>query len=134
MNKKNRIIGMALGLLVSILILALSEKMIHHFFNVPHTLFELDTVKVTETTTTSNLDVQLMVLLLAHASASFFGGMTVARFTPTEWKKFCLLLGLVLTLFNILNIVMLPHPIWFIIVSNLIYIPFAYLGGRMMQR
>jgi hypothetical protein len=125
---------MVLGLAVAICILMLSEKMIHHFFTVSHTLFEPEAGKSTETTSTSDIDTQLIVLLFAHALASFFGGMTVARFVQYEWKKFSIRLGVVLTLFNILNLFLILHPLWFITISILIYVPFSYLGGRTMQR
>lgn len=131
---KNRILGMGLGLIVAVVILMLSEKMIHHYFNVPHTLFEPEGQDVKEISSSTNTNTQLLVLMLAHAVASFFGGMIVARFLPTEWKKFCIRFGWILTFFNVLNLIMLPHPIWFVIASNLVYIPFAYLGGKMMQR
>ena len=52
----------------------------------------------------------------------------------SEKLRDSIIVGLALLGFGIVNLVMITHPLWFIVVSVLIYIPCAYWGGKVRVR
>ena len=74
----------------------------------------------------------LSVVLLAYAAGSFAGGWISVAIS--EKLRDSIIVGLALLGFGIVNLVMITHPLWFIVVSVLIYIPCAYWGGKIRVR
>jgi hypothetical protein len=74
----------------------------------------------------------LSMVLLAYAAGSFTGGWIAVAIS--ERIAGSVIIGLVLMAFGIFNLLMVPHPLWFTIVSALLYVPMAYWGGRIRAR
>lgn len=72
-----------------------------------------------------------MMLLLAYTLGSFSGG--IVSFVISENIQQPLIVGGALTIGGIANMLMVPHPVWFAIVSLLVYLPFAFAGGKLCQ-
>ncbi len=63
-----------------------------------------------------------LLILLAYAAGTFVGGVVAGRIArSTAWRYAGSIGGLIL-LFALMNIVMLPHPLWFT-VSVIIVVP-----------
>jgi predicted MFS family arabinose efflux permease len=75
-----------------------------------------------------------LFLLLAYAVGSTCGGMVAAALSPDKKTRSALIMGAVLTIGAILNLTMVPHPVWFMVANLLIYEPFAVLGAFVMQK
>ena len=73
----------------------------------------------------------LLFVLLAYALGSFAGGWLAAKIARTSQIHLPLTVGGVQLLFGIINIVMIPHPTWFAIASVIVFLPAAYLGGKL---
>ena len=73
-----------------------------------------------------------VLMLFVQSIAAFTGGLVSGVIAGEYWKLTCLLTALLLLLGNIANMLMIPHPIWFNIISLLIYFPMAYWGGRLL--
>ena len=43
-------------------------------------------------------------------------------------------IGAVFLVFGAINLKMIPHPLWFAIIDLAIYLPAAWLGGRLAKR
>jgi hypothetical protein len=72
---------------------------------------------------------------LAHALGTFFGAFVAAKIAANNKMTFALVIGCFFLVGGIMNIVMLPSPLWFTIVDlGLAYIPMAYLGGKLVLR
>jgi len=69
-----------------------------------------------------------VVILLAYAAGSFAGGWIALAIG--EKMKDAMITGVVLLGFGIVNLMLVPHPLWFTLISVLLYLPFAYLGGK----
>lgn len=68
---------------------------------------------------------------LAHALGTLVGAFIASKIAATNKLKFAIIIGLCFLVGGIMNIVMLPSPIWFTVVDlGLAYIPMAYLGGK----
>ncbi|WP_066510494.1 hypothetical protein [Rufibacter sp. DG15C] len=76
----------------------------------------------------------LMLVLLAYALGSFLGGMVAARLAKSRKMMHALLVGFLLLLACVANFYLLPHPIWFIISSVIIYPLMSFFGGAMGSR
>lgn len=71
----------------------------------------------------------LLFVLLAYALGSFCGGLISGLLSKSSKIINSIIVGAVLMTFGIINLLMIPHPFWFSIVSTLTYIPCAYFGG-----
>lgn len=72
---------------------------------------------------------------LAHALGTLVGAYIAATIAVNHKLKFALAIGGWFLLGGIVNIFMLPSPIWFTVVDLAgAYIPMAYLGGRLATR
>ncbi|WP_192821145.1 hypothetical protein [Rufibacter sp. LB8] len=76
----------------------------------------------------------LLLVLLAYAFGSFFGGMLGARYAPGKPIGHALAVGIILLLFGITNLWMMPHPIWFVVAAVVVFVPMAFFGGMMSSR
>lgn len=79
------------------------------------------------------LSAKIMVLA-AYLIGSLVAGMVVAKVSKSSDKKLPIIVGSILTVLAIINLSMIPSPIWFIVINLLIYIPFVLLGHSKMIR
>jgi hypothetical protein len=70
-----------------------------------------------------------LFIILAWALGSFVGGLIAGIINPDQRIRFALAVGLILMLFGLINLLIIPHPIWFWILGLAVYIPAAYAGG-----
>ncbi len=72
---------------------------------------------------------------LAHALGTLVGAFIAATIAVNHKMKFALGVGGWFLLGGIINIFMLPSPIWFTVVDLAsAYIPMAYFGGKLAAR
>ncbi|MFP4469186.1 MAG: hypothetical protein ACLFPE_00800 [Bacteroidales bacterium] len=70
----------------------------------------------------------LWMVILAYAAGAFTGGFVAALIAPKTARIVALVTGGIFTVFGIINLMLIPHPVWFIFVSLSVYLPFAFLG------
>lgn len=72
---------------------------------------------------------------LAHALGTFLGALIAALIVPAQKMKLAMIIGGWFLLGGILNILMLPSPLWFTF-TDLIgaYFPMAYLGAKLIAK
>ncbi|MBK7811280.1 MAG: hypothetical protein IPI50_08580 [Saprospiraceae bacterium] len=69
---------------------------------------------------------------LAHALGTFLGAAVTAYLAANNHFKLAMLIGVFFLVAGIINVVMLPSPIWFSALDILVaYLPMAYLGGKL---
>lgn len=73
----------------------------------------------------------LWFVLAAWALGSFSGGLVASLIAPDKRLKQAMIVAAVLMFMGIINLVMIPHPGWFVIAGILVYIPFAWLGYKL---
>ncbi len=72
---------------------------------------------------------------LAHAIGTLVGAIIAASMAVNHKMRFAMIIGIFFLAGGIMNIFMLPSPVWFTIVDiGFAYIPMAYLGGRIVLR
>lgn len=74
----------------------------------------------------------IMLVELSYALGSFAGGFIVGILSTAaaEWNSIAIALGVVLTLFGFANVFSFWHPLWFIVLSTITYIPACYYGAK----
>ncbi|MGH7601917.1 MAG: hypothetical protein ACREOI_36605 [bacterium] len=73
----------------------------------------------------------LLFVLLSYVVGSFAGGWLAATIARTSQIHLPLTVGGIQLLFGIMNLVTIPHPMWFAIASIIIFLPAAYFGGKL---
>jgi len=72
---------------------------------------------------------------LAHALGTLVGAFITAKIAANNKMTFALVIGCCFLIGGIMNIVMLPSPLWFTIVDLVLaYIPMSYLSGTIVLR
>jgi Na+/alanine symporter len=75
----------------------------------------------------------LIIMIVFWLFSSFLGGMVAARINRTEWKSTCLITASILMAAALLNLILIPHPMWMWLAALLGYIPAGYLGGLLIR-
>ena len=70
-------------------------------------------------------------VLAAHMLGSFVAGFTCVAVSRTGWLMGAFFCGAVLLAGGIANLFLIPHPTWFRIVDVMVYLPSAWIGGRL---
>lgn len=72
---------------------------------------------------------------LAHALGTFVGSLIASAIATKHKMRFAIGISMWFMIGGILNIIMLPSPIWFTFVDLAgAYIPMGYLAGKLMTR
>lgn len=129
----NRIISIVVGVIVGVLVVTLGEMIQHQFYPVPEGLDFKDKEAMKAFVETMSMGA-LVSLVFIWILSSFIGGLIAARIAKTRWQLSAMITGGILLLGAILNMFMIPHPVWMVIVTVLLYLPAAYLGGMTGKR
>ncbi len=76
----------------------------------------------------------LVMMVVGWLLTAFLGGMTAAYLDRVNWKRNAMIVGAALMIAALVNLYLIPHPVWMWVVSFLGYIPAAYLGGRLIAQ
>lgn len=70
-------------------------------------------------------------VLVGYVLGALAGGYTAARLGRA--RGLALVAGTILMLFGILNVVLIPHPLWVTVATFLVFLPSAWLGGKLAR-
>jgi hypothetical protein len=71
------------------------------------------------------------MVALAHVLGSVMGGAAATLVAGGASLRQGVIVGAVLLLGGIVNLAMIPHPLWFVGLDLAVYLPAAYLGARL---
>jgi hypothetical protein len=126
------ILAVISGIVLGILTIGVVESIGHKIFTVPQEVTQSIENQENEAVFALISPEMLLFVLLAYSLGAFIGGFI----TGIIGKRILLTIitGSVLMMGGVLNLFMIPHPIWFILVSLLVYIPFAWIGGFLSKK
>ena len=82
-----------------------------------------------------NIPVEAMLMIiLAWAVGSFVAGIVATLISKDHSSFAALRSGAILLAMAIVNMLMIPHPIWFWIAGLLIFIPLSWLGFKLIHQ
>jgi hypothetical protein len=76
----------------------------------------------------------MLMVELSYILGSFAGGYIIGRYIAFNPYLYAGLLGLLLTLTNVINIMSIPHPVWMIVLTSITFIPMSLLGCKLTQK
>lgn len=76
----------------------------------------------------------LLMVILAYAMGSFAGGIVAQLIYRCPRQIDSLTTGAILMVFGIMNFLAIPHPQWMAILGVAVFVPFAWVGGRLVQK
>ncbi|WP_205503235.1 hypothetical protein [Rufibacter psychrotolerans] len=121
------------GAAVGVFTISLVQYLSHQLYPVPANLDPED-LEAASAALANAPTPALLLVLLAYALGSFFGGMVAARYAVHRPVLHALLVGILLLAAGIANLVALPHPVWFTVAAVLLFLPMAYFGGTMSAK
>ncbi|MGZ3921615.1 MAG: hypothetical protein ACXVNO_03530 [Bacteroidia bacterium] len=125
-----KILSVIAGVLTGILLIFVGEGASHSFFPPPQNIDFHN--KEAFTAYVTSIPPQVFTLILAFwLLAAFFAGFVSSKINKANWKRSSIITGTILLAGTILNLFMIPHPIWIIISAVLLTIPAAYFGGKL---
>jgi len=69
-----------------------------------------------------------IIVLLSHILGAFVGAWVGSVVADSHERKISIGIGSFLLIMGLINLLSIPHPVWFIIVDLLVFIPSALLG------
>ena len=76
----------------------------------------------------------LALILMAHGLGAFTSGWVLGKLGVQNKHFLALITGLILTLTGVINLVVLPHPIWFSIADTCVHFPLTLLGLKFSEQ
>lgn len=70
-------------------------------------------------------------VLLGYVLGALVGGYTAARIGRAKGPA--LVVGAILLVFGLMNVVLIPHPLWFTVATVVVFLPAAWLGGKLAR-
>lgn len=130
-----RLLSVVAGLAVAFLLIMVMEKISSSVYPIsPNVKVEtLDRTDFAEII--KNMPIGAFLFILAgYALGSFGGGLTAALIATENRVRSSLIVGAVVMLGGVMNVILIPHPMWFTICTFLAYLPFAWLGGFIVNK
>lgn len=124
-----KILGFIAGLVVANIVIILSQMISGTIYGMPENLDKNDPAAMAAFI--SGLPVSAFLLVLAgYAVGYFIGGFIMQKIARSGGLVLPIILGGLGTLGWIVNVAMLPHPTWIVVLGFVCFIPFAILGHR----
>ncbi len=119
------------GLVTGGIVIALVEGVSSTLYPIPESLDVTDRDALA--VYTMNMPIGAYISVLTAWFLGAFSGGAIAVLIGKR-SSVAIIVGSILTLGGIANMYMLPHPVWFMIVGTLVYIPAAMIGGKFVMR
>jgi uncharacterized membrane protein YeiB len=128
--KFRNLIAVVVGVVVSIIIIVIGEALAHIMNPLPEGINMNDPEAFKSFVTNAPVSLHL-IILLNYALACFVGGLIASSIAIDNKMNKAMSLGGIFMGVGMFSLISLAHPTWVIISSVLVFLPFAYLGGRM---
>ncbi len=122
------ILSIIVGLIVGIIIISLVELLGHLVYPVPAGVRNLAELKSYFAEAPAII---FIVVILGYALGSLAGGLVAALIRKKSKMSNALTVGGILMGLGLRNLIILSHPLWVTIIALAVFIPFAWLGGKL---
>lgn len=132
MNILRNIVAVVAGMITGSVVIWLIELLGHSLYPPPEGVDPSDPESVRTIMETIQAGA-LWMLVLAYAVGALVAGFVAAAVSRDASKNAALITGGVLLIFGLINLLMIPHPVWFWVVSLAVYVPFSWIGYRISK-
>ena len=129
---KNRILSIIAGLAGGWLVVFAGEAIIHQIYPLPE-IKNFDDKEFLSQLMNSLPNYYFILLLVNWVLSVVVAGMITSKLVKSNWQKATLIVSIIMLLGAVINMIMIPHPLWVKIVTIFIYLPFGYIGGRLVR-
>jgi hypothetical protein len=126
-------VAVVIGVVVAVTIIMLFEGLNSQLFPPPAGLDHATAAEMGAWLRTLPTGAFLLVLA-GYAFGAFAGSAATARFAPSRAAHLVGLVGAFLLAASLMNLVALPHPMWFWVANVLLIVGGAWLGFRLGAR
>lgn len=129
-----RVMAVLLGLVAGSVSVALVERLGHVVYPVPAPV-DPDDVEGMRRMLAELPAAAFVVILFAWAVGALVGGFVAAKLAPAGKLGHGLVVGSLQLLAGVATVLMIPgHPPWFVAIGVALFLPLAWLGGRLALR
>jgi hypothetical protein len=112
-------------------VIYLAESLGHKLYPLPEGIDVYDSVAMKEYIFNMPLT-GFLILLVGYELGGFCAGFFAALLSsPSCRTKNALIAGGLLTVGSAINLILIPHPVWFNVISLMVFIPFSLLGAKL---
>ena len=122
------VLGVVIGIFVAVVVVGALESIGHLIFPPPPGIDLQDSEALKTIIDQLPLGAIVMVLV-AWGAGSLIGGFTAAAVAGRAQVVHGLIVGGIQMSFGLLTMIMIPHPIWFMVAAVLVVVPLAWLGA-----
>jgi hypothetical protein len=127
------VLPVVIGAMSGMILISLGEMWIETIYPLPPGTDKYDVVSLAKAIAAMP-EHAFVLLLINYLAASFAAGVISTLVAKRNTVRPAFVVGIVLTLAGLYNVVSLPQPVWFSIAGLLVYIPFTYLGYRVVRK
>lgn len=128
----NRIFSILGGLVAGAIVIYIVELLSNLVYPAPAGLNPMDPESVKIYIDELPLGAFLFIAL-AWALGSLAGGFISGIIYPEQRTKFSIAVGVILMLFGLINLLTIPHPVWFWVLGLAVFVPCAYTGALLSK-
>lgn len=128
-----RVLPVLAGVLTGMLIIFVIETLGHMVYPIEMNL-ETATPEAKAAFLKNIPPAAIAIVIIAWALGAMAAGIVSTLVSKENSSNPALKSGGILLGFGIINMIMVPHPIWFWIAGILVYLPFAWLGYKIVVR
>ena len=127
---KKKIMALVAGVVVGFILVIIFEYINHLIFPPPVGMdpMDIESVKAFMKDVPTGAFVGIWIGWMLSA---FVAGFVSGKIDKDNWKNNSYVLATVLLVASIVNMVMIPHPTWMIIITVLGYLPSTYIGSKL---
>lgn len=123
-----RLLAVIGGIVIGVLLIGITQSLFHALMPPPAGLDASDPESMAAYVATLPVW-QLGLILVSYVVGAFGGGFAGGRLTEDEPQVIGLIIGGGLTIFTLMTLLQITHPVWFWFPALLIHIPGARLGA-----
>lgn len=128
-NMVRNILAVVAGFIVGGLFVFAFEAIGHMIYPLPPGLDSSKPEMIAEYVRTAPIGA-IMSVLAAQSAGSFFGGLVTGLIAVSRKQMVAVIYGVLALIMALINMIMISHPVWFMVLSVLLPIPLALLGSR----
>ena len=131
--KVRNLIAVFTGIVASIIIIIIGEALVHILNPLPAGVDMNDPESFKNFIANAPISLHL-IILCNYALACFVGGLLSSTIAFDKKMNRAMSLGGIFMGVGMFSLISLSHPIWVVIASVFIFLPFAYIGGMIGLR
>lgn len=127
-----KILSIVAGVVVGFVIVFIGDATTHALSPIPANLNVTDKSAIANYISSIPLYV-MIIMAIFWLFSTFIAAMLAARINRSEWKNTALITGSILMAASILNLMLIPHPLWMWLVVIIGYLPVSLLAGYLIR-